>query len=303
MVTWTSPAAAALLAADTWGIPSEAFLWAYILTGVAAVTYGLLQRARIIRESGGPDRPDHPLYPVETAMLVDDRRPVLVGLAQLREHRLIGPSGGPIGPRAVDERALDQLSRQLYERLYTSDDRKVPALSTAVKGPVDALRIVLSERGYLFGRQERKALYLAAIPVVALLLGGLRVYAGLENNQPIIWLILAMFALLICLRLVTYSPRLTPRGRATLEESRQRYGYLEPRNSPAYGAYGPGTVPLAVALFGAQVLWAVDPELADATNTVATSDGGSGGSSCSTGGSDGGGGGSCGGGCGGGCGG
>ncbi|GAB4589786.1 TIGR04222 domain-containing membrane protein [Nocardia sp. IFM 10818] len=309
MITWTTPAGAELLAAefiaaDTWGIPSQAFLWAYILAGFAAVSYGLIQRARIIRASGGPDRPDQPLYPIETAMLVDDRRPLLVGLAQLREHRLIGPSGAPTGPRTLDQRTLDQLSRDLYARLYSSSDRKVTELTSAVKGPVDALRITLRERGYLFTGAERKALYLAAVPIFALLLiGGLRVYAGLESERAVVWLILAMVALLIFTRVVVHAPRLTPRGRASLDDAQQRYSYLQPNNSPAYSAYGPGTVPLAVALFGAQVLWAVDPELADATNTVAGSDGGSSGSSCSSGGGDGGGSSCGGGGCGGGCGG
>ncbi|WP_067720726.1 TIGR04222 domain-containing membrane protein [Nocardia yamanashiensis] len=309
--TYAAAASGPATAADTWGISGPAFLALYTLLAVAAAVYGFAQRTRIIRGDDG-ERPAVPLSPVETGMLFDDRRPVLAGLAQLRGHGHIDSTATPtLTPSRREREVLEPLSVSLLEHLQTSSRRNVPAMHTAMKGQLDRLRASLADLGYLLGPDQRKALFLAALPLDALLvLGIVRIIAGSANHHPVGYLILLMIPVLICAGLIMRPARLTRRGRRVRDETVRRNTHLRPGNSPAYAAYGADSAALAAALFGAAVLWSLDPGLAGIMG-AASGGGGYSGSSCSSGdsgssGGDSGGsscGSSCGGGCGGGCGG
>ncbi|MFB7720422.1 MULTISPECIES: TIGR04222 domain-containing membrane protein [unclassified Nocardia] len=316
MVPWTTLAAAARPAADTWGISGPTFLAAYALLGFAAVLYGFTRRTSVIRADHSRAHLANALTPTETAMLFDDRRPVLAGLAQLRGYHLIDSSGQPTrSPTDTETRALDPVSRTMHQYLLGADQRQrhVIHLAGATRAPITSLRAVLTDRGYLIGGEQRKSLLLAALPLWALLvLGIVRVIAGIANNHPIGYLALLIIVVAICAFLVQRAPRLTRAGRAAKQESMRRNGHLRPANAPAYSAYGPDSAALAAALFGAGVLWSLDPGLAGATGALASGGISGSGGSCSSSSGDSGGGGdsgsscgsSCGGGgCGGGCGG
>ncbi|MEV6770687.1 TIGR04222 domain-containing membrane protein [Nocardia sp. NPDC051030] len=315
MVSWTALAGTSIpVAADTWGISGPAFLELYLLAGVLAVIYGFTQRARIIRVAGEVPVASSALTPAETAMLFDDRRPVLAALAQLRGHQLIDSSGAPIRtPGEVENAALEPVSRTLYAHLRVSDQRHVSALAAAARGSVQGLRTSLAKRGFMTGADQRKEFFLAALPLFTVLLLGLaRVIAGIANHRSVVYLILTMIGLVFFTLLVMRPGRLTRRGRTAVNDAVRRNSHLSPAHRPAYNSYGPDSAALATALFGAMVLWSLDPELAGATGTLALGGLSGSGGSCSSsdgGGSDGGGGGggcgsSCGGGgCGGGCGG
>ncbi|AYF76022.1 TIGR04222 domain-containing membrane protein [Nocardia yunnanensis] len=305
MVQWTVAAAPA---PETWGISGPAFLAGYLLAAVAALVFGFARRAAVLRATDPHWPPAAPLRPTETAMLVDDRRPVLAGLAQLRGHQLIDSTGRPVRtPTETEQRQLDPVSGTLFTHLFGTKQPRVSEMVLATGTAVRGLRDSLIARGYLSGDTQRKALWTARIPLLGVLvLGFARLLSS--SGHPVGFLIVAMIVCAVFTWVVGRSTRLTRRGREALAVTTASNRHLRPANAPAYSAYGPDSAALAVALFGGMALWGLDPALAGAAEIAAG--GGSGGSSCgsdsSCGSGDSGGsscGSSCGGGCGGGCGG
>ncbi|MRH86494.1 TIGR04222 domain-containing membrane protein [Nocardia sp. SYP-A9097] len=270
--------------ADTWGIPGPTFLIAYVLLGLVAALFGFVQRARIIRADTSRAHLEAALSPTETAMLFDDRRPVLAGLAQLRGYQLVDSTGAATrSPTDTEERQLDPVSRTMHRYLRDSYQRRMPQLVVATREPLTALRHTLTDRGYLIGPEQRKSLLLAALPLIAVLVLGLvRIIAGIANSHSVGYLILCVLVVIICTLVLLRPARLTRRGRVARREAVQRNGHLRPAHAPAYAAYGPDSAALAAALFGATVLWSLDPGLAGATGTLAGTGIGSTGNSCSS---------------------
>ncbi|GAB2523205.1 TIGR04222 domain-containing membrane protein [Nocardia heshunensis] len=308
MVQWTAAAAAA---PDTWGISGPIFMLGYVIAGVLAVVAGFARRAAVLRMIDPEWPPAAALRPTETAMLVDDRRPVLAGLAQLRGHQIIDSAGRPVRtPTEAEQRQLDPVSGTLYAHLFSAKQPRVSDMVAATGSVVGGLREHLITGGYLFGGKQRKALWTARIPLLAVLvLGFARLFSS--TGHPVGFLVFAMIVLAFFTWPVGRPTRLTRRGREALLITTASNRHLRPNNAPAYSAYGPDSAAVAVALFGGMALWTLDPALAGAAE-IAVGGVGSGGSSCSSGSScgssDSGGGGSscgssCGGGCGGGCGG
>lgn len=301
MAAVAPPVGVDILAAtgNTWGISGPQFLTVYALAGLGAIVLGFVLRARVLSVT---DAETHPAVTAsETAMLFDDRRPVLAGLAQLRGQQLIDSHGTPRDASAAERHGLDRFTHSLHDKLRSTSNRNVRVLEVSASPALERLREDLTERGYLMGPQQRKALYRCGIAAYLVLgVGALRLVAGFAANRPIGWLIAVTVALCIGTFLVARPVRLTGRGRAAVDESLRRNGHLRPDNNPAYTSYGPESAALAAALFGAAVLWSLDPNLADATGTLAMGATSGAGGSCSSGGGDGGGdGGGCGGGCGG----
>jgi len=129
------------------------------------------------------------------------------------------------------------------------------------------------------------SLWLLALPVLAL--GIARVVAGVQNDRPVLYLVIGVGAVgWATLKSAERRRRATARGGELLDSERGD------RTSPAQTAVG-AEIPLAVALFGVGALWAADPAITSAWSIPrerAWGDGSNGG---------GGGGGGCGGGCGG----
>ncbi|MVU80043.1 TIGR04222 domain-containing membrane protein [Nocardia sp. ET3-3] len=295
--------AAASTATDTWGISGPDFLRFYLIAAGLAVLFGFAWRTAVQRWPIGR-QPAEQLRPSEAAMLADDRRPILAALAQLRGHRLVGATGKPVTrPEPTDPASLDPFSENLhaYLRKYPLT-RRMSELEAATGTATEHLRRDLAERGYLFGERRRNALWAGLIPLAALILLGLvRVIAGMIGHHSVAFLEDSLVALAVLVWLVGRPPRLTHRGRMALARARSQNRHLRPANSPAYSAYGPDAAALAVALFGAGALWSFAPQLAGAVDaTTGSWIHGSAGSSCSSGGSGGCGGGGGGGGCGGG---
>ncbi|WP_369638628.1 TIGR04222 domain-containing membrane protein, partial [Nocardia sp. JMUB6875] len=312
MVPWTAAAANPAAAPDTWGISGPTFLTFYAIAALLAFGFTLARRIAILGHTEPSTESVSSLRPSEIAMLVDDKRPVLAGLAQLRGYQLIDSTGRPVRqPTDADQRWLDTVSNALFRHLLGSEQRSMTDLRAAGILSVARMRADLTERGYLFGPKQRKALYLAALPMDALLiLGIVRLIAGMSAHHKVGFLVLALIVLLVATGFMIRSPRLTQRGRDALDSVRSQHLHLRPNNAPSYGSYGPNSAAFAAALFGAGVLWSLDPALAQATAVVGGGYGGSGGgdscstgSSCSTSSGDSGGGSSCGSSCGSGCGG
>jgi uncharacterized protein (TIGR04222 family) len=201
---------------------------------------------------------------------------------------------------AQASRVQSALHRRLREAGTVSPDRA--RLLAAEDPAVDAVQADLVRRGYVpdpAGAQvaRRWTFVLGLLAAVGLV----RLVAGLAAERPVGYL-LVLLALTGAAMCWTFSiPRVTPAGREYLRQLQQR--------GAAYRSGGlPGERAIAVALFGAGVLWTADAALAQTLGMQRASAWGSGGesagdfgASCGSSGGDGGGGGSsCGGGCGGG---
>ncbi|BEK99368.1 TIGR04222 domain-containing membrane protein [Nocardia seriolae] len=282
MVQWT---AAATTAPDTWGISGPAFLGYYALGALLALGLALACRRAVLNRITPASDPNGPLRPTELAMLIDEKRPVLAGLAHLRGRHLIDSTGRSIRtPTAAEMSALDPLSVSLHAHLIRTDRRNIRDLRAAGIFAVVKMRADLRARGYLSGPRQRKALILATLPLDLLLVIGLaRLVAGASTHHSVGFLVVALIVTFIAAALMLRPPRVARRGRDTLAAEQERNLYLRPGNSPAYSSYGPDSAALAVALFGGAALWMMDPELAGAVSMAAVPVGGGGsGYSCST---------------------
>ncbi len=296
---------------DTWGIPGPVFLRLYLLTAVLLLVGGLVHRVRLL---GGPSTGTGSLDPQQVAYL-NGGAPlaVLTSLGGLRGSRAIGVSlggrlttGGPLpaGTTPLDRAVHVAAGRRLRTRELRDDQWVQQAL--------DQLRTGLEQRGLALTTEQRAALRVVPLLLTALLgVGVLRLFAGLSNDRPVGWLVLALFPLLIATILFYRRPWRTRAANRALRELRREHTYLAPRSAPAYTTYGATSAAMGVALFGAATLWAMDPGFAQqaeiqraALNSGGTSGGCAGGGGGDSGGGGGCGGGGCGGGgCGGGCGG
>ena len=294
------------IAADTWGIRSQTFLWLYgglcVLWGVGVMAW----RSRILGRGGKSKwRPAD----YELALLSGGPQlAVTAAAARLRADEALEPG---------DRRHTLRTNRQAPER---QDKLEREVLAAAARSPHTTFRRLRAEvargpairgmsahlvkEGLLLSsarRTQLRWLWTSMVPLLAL--GVARLIAGLNHHKPVTYLLFIILALVAFPLILGGRRRWTTAAGEELVESRR----LSQRNWRA----NPGqiTPALAVALFGGGALWALDPAFAAAMamprGSVAGWASGSGGyygggGGCGSGGCGGGG---CGGGGGGGCGG
>ncbi|HEX2314402.1 MAG TPA: TIGR04222 domain-containing membrane protein [Thermomonospora sp.] len=298
---------------DTWGISGPAFLTGYVVVAVLFFVGALVARRRIT--AGGDAGQD--LHPYEVAYLVGGRfRTIATALAGLRADGAVTaprPNELVAGPEPTTMRSPLDLA---IHREVQRDAITVRSLSgrSAVWAEVDAIRLGLEKRGLLPGPAQRAQVRLAALPMALLLVAGfVRLLAGLQNDRPVGFLVVALIIVAVATAfLLMVVPDGVRAGDRAVELSRTRHRHLDPSMSPAWTTYGAEVAALGVALYGVPALAGVDPEFADAVELHKhLADGGGssassgsassgGGYACSGGGSSCGGGGGGGGGCGGG---
>jgi uncharacterized protein (TIGR04222 family) len=299
-----------LLAApgDTWGISGPAFLAGYLTVAALVVVGSAIHRAWLFngRRPSGFDQ----LGPQQAAYLNGGVRLAVysaigalrsVGAIGADRRRLLRATGPlPAGATPLDQAVHHAAGRGVRTRDLSQDHWVATALGQ--------LRQDLEQRGLaLDADQRRAARFGPALLFLLLFVGGLRLLAGLRNDQPVGFLVLSLIVLTVIFVVqAARVPYRTRAGRTALRNLRAHYRYLTPSAAPAYATYGAPATAMGVALFGAATLWAVDPTFADEAEIQRQAAGsGSSGSSCgsgdSSGGDSGGGGSSCGG--GGGCGG
>ncbi|WP_067694973.1 TIGR04222 domain-containing membrane protein [Nocardia jejuensis] len=258
-----------------WGIPGPLFLGFYVVAAILTTVHGLTRRIKIVHAtSAAPIGPDA-LTLTETAMLFNDRRPVLAAVALLRGRELIDSSGSALrSPSPEEEASLEAVGRSLLTYLFSRGRRHLIALGGAAHLHVQRLRDTLIRRGYMIGPKQRRAFWVASLPMWAvLLLGCARIAAEASADQPYGWLVFFSIVLLICISRVLRTQRLTQRGRLAADEALRTHSHLAPAHRPAYAAYGPDSAALGVALFGPDVLRLVDPRLARTIGTLDTAGG------------------------------
>ncbi|MFJ6196525.1 TIGR04222 domain-containing membrane protein [Micromonospora sp. NPDC092111] len=295
---------------DTWGIPGPLFLKLYLMVAVVAVVGTVLHRRRL---TAGPDSVGvDQLGPQQVAYLNGgDQLAVWAALGGLRgagaidvrpDRKLIAAGPLPAGITPLDYAIRQAAGRPVAARELRRDSGVARAL--------ERLRQGLEQHGLLIDADGIRALRRGRNLLLGLLVLGLvRLVAGLVNGRPVGWLLLALLGLGVTFALVARTPRRTRAANVALRGLRRSNIHLSPVSAPSYATYGAAGAAMGVALYGTVSLWALDPgfaEQAEIQRQALNSSSGSGYSSGSTGtscggGSSDGGGSSCGG--GGGCGG
>lgn len=288
---------------DTWGISGPDFLAGYLALAVLVVVGSTLHRAWLFR--GQHDTTAGQLGPQQIAYLVSGARTAIYSaLAGLRSIGAVGANRDrglrATGPLPFGATPLDQaVHHAAAQRRRTRDLPRDPRVVTAL----DQLRQGLVERGLVLDSNQRLAARFGpALLLLLLVVGVVRLIAGLRDDRPVGYLVLVLLGLTVVLVVQAVRvPHSTRAARAALRDLRRQYHYLTPANAPAYATYGPAGAAMGVALFGVATLWALDPGFAQSAELQrqAAGSGSSAGGGCG-GGGDGGG---CGGGGGGGCGG
>jgi uncharacterized protein (TIGR04222 family) len=257
---------------DTWGIPGTTFLWAFIAVAAVATIWTFARRAAVLKgteQETGSGRDTLP--PAHIAYLAEGpQRAIYASLALLRKanaidvdeetgrFQRIGPL--PAGAGNLDSAVLHAAS----QRLRDSQIRQDPAVRRAL----DQIRQDLERRGLLITTEQQNTVKRASLVMLALLVLGLvRLVAGMNNGSPVGYLLLT----LLVLGVLTVVARRklsgqTAAGRKYLADLKRTYHYLDWSPRPAYQTYDPVMIALGVGLFGTVVLLAADPVLAEQTD-------------------------------------
>ncbi|SCL36985.1 TIGR04222 domain-containing protein [Micromonospora rhizosphaerae] len=298
-----------LLAAsgDTWGIPGPVFLTTYVTAAAVILLACVVHRYLVLRGR----TPKDPIDAESAAYLSGGEQLALwSALAAMRRAGVVGVRAGrrleATGPASAGMTPLAQAVHRAAARGARSRDL---GTDPRVANAVDGLRQSLERRGLIVGQRQRRAARAGVVALSVLLLVGLvRIAAGLSAGRPTGYLILSVLALAVGLIVLWPLPRDTRAGHTVLTGLRRKHTYLSPAARPAYTTYGSAEAAMGVALFGTASLWALDADFAQQAQ-IKYQAAASSGYSSGYGGSSGGGGGcgsgasSCGGGGGGGCGG
>lgn len=236
---------------------------------------------------------------VSSAIDAGDRH--LRGIVEAEAMRAKGTSPSPLRALVPVAAASHPLETEVYEVVRRSAPLPDQVRELVGKMPVlGAVRGRLVEAGLLYSDAARKQISRHAFFYVGLLAVGVaRLVAALSRGgKPVGFLVMLLIPLTFALIVDSIAVRhnslySTARAGRLLRELRRRQKSL--KKDAAAGRLAPAAFPMAMALFGAGVLWKADPWLASALG-VRTNAAGSGGFAGGCGGGGcGGGGGGCGG--------
>ncbi|GAA2732617.1 TIGR04222 domain-containing membrane protein [Actinocorallia aurantiaca] len=250
--------------APTWGISGPSFLVLFVSAAVALSLLAIGLR----RLSSAGRAPVRELHPHELAYLDGGRaRVVAASLAALRLTGAISARyGGKLRVTGAPGPAAAPLDHAVLQAIAAKTRSKDLATHTFVRPHLDHLRDTLAAEGLLNGPGARARTRLAALPLLLLLvLGVLRIGAGLQNDKPVGFLIFLVICVVpVAGWLLLSAPERTGAATRALRDVRRRNEALRPSSSPNWPAYGPQAAALSVAVFGAQALVVMDPEFASA---------------------------------------
>jgi uncharacterized protein (TIGR04222 family) len=292
----------------TWGISGPQFLLLYVaLFAVTAAVVATARRRALATPEGRTATPAR-LDPYEAAYLNGGVSLVATtAISGLLRGGLVASTARRgrwvrLSPRTAPAAAAHPVEWAAYQVVAANPGRTLGDLRAALaREPAMTALGERLRRGGLVPSPEQRARYRAAalwfLPLLAL--GAARVAAGSANGRPVGFLVaLLVVTVVVAVGLALQVPQTTELGRRALQQLR----LANPRPT---GGLAPAEMTMAMALFGAGVLWTADSDTAlllrvpreHSAYGGAGTDGGVGGG-CSAGG--GGGGGCGGGGCGGG---
>lgn len=248
--------------AMTWGISGKEFLLIYAVLLLTVLFTNAWLRRRAMQ--GGPrvtSRTPPPLGLDELAYLAGGADALgasaLVGLCEQgavhagRERRVVADDLGP-------DLAATAAQCALYDELVHVGGVQVRYAGELLKNTrtLKVIRHTLAAHELVPGDRLRACNRLGALNfALLLLLGVVRVGAGLHGHHPFEYLILLMIATVFLGIRTLRVPRVTPGGRALLQQTQEDAKALL-RDSR------PGDRALAVALFGVGALWQAAPSIA-----------------------------------------
>jgi uncharacterized protein (TIGR04222 family) len=252
---------------DTWGISGPSFLGIFALAYAVVLALSLVFRHAAVR--GRPAQRE--LHPYEAALLVGGRgRAIAASLAALYSAKVITAAGAGqfqviSEPRMTLTPLDDAIVRAIGQGMNTNV-RTLP-LHPGVRRALGDLEGGLIGAGLSTGPGERARARLAALPLALLCaVGGVRIWAGIQNGKPVSFIVLAVIIVgLTWLGMVITTPDITGAGRRALAAARIRNRVLRPSMSPSWATYGPTGAALGVALFGGAALYSLDPAFAQAS--------------------------------------
>ncbi len=298
---------------DTWGISGPAFLTFFLLSAGGLLVLGTIHRATVF--GGSRDAATRPLGAQQAAYLHGGSRLALyASLAALRATGAIGSD--PADRTLVQTGPMPAGSTPLDTAVYNAAARKPKTRDLGqdswVKNALEQLRAGIESSGLALSSTQRGNVRVWGFAALLLLaVAVFRLIAGLANDKPVGFLLLAMVpvAIMAFVQLLRV-PNATRAGRSALRRTRAGQAHLAPAMSPSYATYGRNDAAMGVALYGTASLWAMDPAFAteaeiqraaagsgyDGSSFSSGGDSGGSSSSCGGGGSSCGGGGGCGGG-------
>jgi uncharacterized protein (TIGR04222 family) len=265
LATTTSGSGQEVADMNTWGISGPQFLLLYLaLLGVTVLVVVLVRRRVLAVPDGQPAvAPRVDAYEaaylnggsslVATTAISNLLRGGFVANMARRGRwvRLRARSAPPAGAHPVEWAAYQVVVANPGRTL--GDVRAALALEPAM----DALRERL-RRGGLVPSPEQRARYRAMplwfVPLLAP--GAARVAAGSANGRPVGFLVALLVAtVVVAVVLALRAPQATELGRRTLQQ-------LRVANPRPTGGLAPAEMTMAMALFGAGVLWTADTDTA-----------------------------------------
>ncbi|MGI5174971.1 TIGR04222 domain-containing membrane protein [Dactylosporangium sp. CA-152071] len=257
-------------AGGTWGVSGPVFLWLFHMAGVLAVGVPLLWRWLRTRRL---ERPDTAGLTAEQLAMVNAQRPGAVdaGLAALRARGAVEAAGGVVSRSAASggDDALPAGATPLERALFAAVRVPTPArelqLVAVVAAALDAVDADLRRRGLRADRaRERRLAIRGWVPLGALLvLGAVRLVAGLVNHRPVDFLVLSLIAYGAVLLMVVHLDEPRARDASSIwADARHDHRHLAPQLDPSWTTYGPAGAAMAVALWGDSALRAGDPAFA-----------------------------------------
>ncbi|MBO2452526.1 TIGR04222 domain-containing membrane protein [Actinomadura barringtoniae] len=249
---------------DLWGISDQTFLIAYASAGVVCLVLALA--VRIAVRGGHPATRE--IHPYEASYLTGGgRHAIATSLMALRLDGAVDvtPDGQvwAAGPLRTATTPLDQAIHAAVQRGEGGTTARL-TVDDGVRQAIEDLRDGLAVQGLALSKSGRRTVYLASLPLKAVILLGLVrwVWMIFDHHMsaraflvfPVIFVLVAAF------NLVGGKDRETTRaGRAALRELAERNAHLDPKMSPAWATYGIGGAALGVALFGTAALMSIDP--------------------------------------------
>jgi uncharacterized protein (TIGR04222 family) len=297
--------------ATTWGITGPQFLWLYGALAAALAATAAVVRKRALGPRDGSNDPTPQLGVYKVAMLNGgDQLAITTAATKLHRDGVLCEGDEPrthVVDAAVPLGAqADPLERAVYHAVRRDPGISTDQLRAELAGgdALASLRRDLTGVGLLVDEDAaRDVSRLWRWGALLALFGAVRIYAGVRNDKPVVYLAVLVAAVVLgTIWLGRGRLHATARGRAIVHAHRDAHATMQRTPSA-------GDSVLAVALFGGAALWLADPGIASALDVPREDHagwGGAAGAGCSAGGgacSGGfiGGGGSCGG--GGGCGG
>ena len=165
-------------AVDTWGIPSEDFLYGYIAVSatlmVLTLGWRLMIRARRHGYSTEHGYSAEQLTPPEVGMLTGESRAIAASLAILRSADLITTDGAVLRPLGPGDETLDWYTLTVYQRLAQQAlPHRRRQLAERMTVETARLRNSLADRGYLTSDSARRSIFLSTVPLKILVAVGI----------------------------------------------------------------------------------------------------------------------------------